>query len=94
MLYSPLAAPFVSAALTLFLAVGCFGEPAVRAWDLAAAARFAGGLWLASAGHGIWLDYTVYRVSWRIPANFWCGSLAAAMATAVALTKIYGGGGG
>ena len=89
MLYPPLAAPFVSSALTLFFAVGCFGPAAVSAWGVPEAARFAVGLWLVSACHGIWLDYTVYRISWRMLANFWCGSFTTAIVSASALALVH-----
>ena len=78
MLYPPLAAAGVQAALTLALARGLFGAPAVAKWGVDEGLRFAVALWAATSAHGIWLDLCVFRISWRIFLQFQLGSFATA----------------
>ena len=84
-LYFPLLAPVVQAALTRALAVGLFGAPAVSAWSHEAGARFAVGVWAATSAHGIWLDFTTFRLSPRVLVRFLVGSLAGAALTGALL---------
>ena len=78
MLYPPLAAAGVQAALTLALARGLFGAPAVAKWGADEGLRFALAIWSATSAHGIWLDLCVFRISWRIFLQFQLGSFATA----------------
>ena len=84
-LYFPLLAPTVQAALTRALAVGLFGAPAVAAWTREEGARFTVGLWAATSAHGIWLDFTTFRISPRILTRFLLGSLTTAAITGALL---------
>jgi hypothetical protein len=84
-LYFPLLAPAVQAALTRALAVGLFGAPSVAAWTRGEGARFAIGLWAATTAHGIWLDFTTFRISPRMLARFLLGSLVTAAITGALL---------
>ena len=88
MLYPPLLAPAVQAALSLSLATACFGAPAVRAWPLAAALRWSVALWACSAAHGILLDWAVFRMSWRVPLAWWAGSLAGALVAGACIAEL------
>lgn len=85
MLYPVLIAPFVSSLLCNLLARGLFGAAAVAAWSLSDALRFALALWACSAFHGIFMDWTVFRISWRVVVHWWGGSLVGAFATACAM---------
>ena len=90
MLYPPFFSPFVHSFLVLLFALACFGPPAVARWTFADAARFTLSAWATvSAGHGILLEYCVFRISWRIVVQFWFGTLAAALTTAYALARVY-----
>lgn len=96
MLY-PLLSPFVHAKLTLLFANACFGKLAVHRWTLAQALAFTLSLWAVSAGHGIFLDLCVFKMSWRVAVKFWAGSLGGAVANGASLAYVYsrrGGGGG
>ena len=88
MLYPPLIAPAVQAALSLALAVACFGEPAVRAWGVAEACRFTALVWACTSAHGILLDLCVFKMTWRVAAQWWAGSLAAALAAGVCMAEL------
>lgn len=78
MLYPPLAAAGVQAALSLALARFLFGEPAVARWAAPDGVRFTTAVWAATSLHGIWLDFCVFRISWRILLQFVVGSFATA----------------
>jgi hypothetical protein len=84
-LYYPLLSPIVTALLTRALAVGLFSAPAVAAWSRADGARFALALWSATSAHGIWLDYTVFRISPRILVMFLVSSCVGAACTGALL---------
>ncbi len=90
MLYPPLLGPFVQALLTLLLALALFREPAVSRWAWAEAASFTTAVWLCTSAHGIWLDYCVFRISWRPLLQFLLGSFVAALTTAFALVRVFG----
>ena len=79
MLYPPLLAPAVQAALSLAMAALCFGAPAVRSWSAETAIGFTVALWLCSAAHGILLDYAVFRMTWRVALQWWVGSFCQAL---------------
>jgi len=84
-LYFPLLAPAVQAALTRALAVGLFGAPAAARWSHEAGARFAVGVWAATSAHGIWLDFTTFRLPPSVAVRFLAGSLAGAAITGALL---------
>jgi len=88
MLYPPLLAPAVQAALSLALALACFGEPAVRAWGVAEACRFTALAWACTSAHGILLDLCVFKMTWRVAVQWWAGSLAAALAAGVCMAEM------
>jgi len=87
-----LAAPFVQAALSLLLALTLAGPSGVARWSLADAAAAAAVTWLAGAGQGILLDLATFRMTWRVAALWWAGSLAAELAATPALIYLYGSG--
>ena len=78
MLYFPLLAPTVQAALTRGLAVTFFGPSVASAWSREEGARFALTLWAATSAHGIWLDFTTFQISPRILVSWLVGSAVSA----------------
>jgi len=88
MMYPVIGAPWVQSLLTVSLARFLFGDATVASWGFNGALRFTTAAWLASAFHGIVLDYTVFRISWRVVLSWWAGSFAAAVATAYAISVV------
>lgn len=74
MLYPLLGSPFVRSGLDVFLAMACFGENAVRSWAPENAVSFCVLVWFCNAFHGIFLDYSCLKMTWRTPLNWWMGS--------------------
>ena len=42
-----------------------------------------------SAGHGILLDWSTFKISWRVAVQFWASSFAAALANGICLAYVY-----
>ena len=92
MLYPLLGSPLVGPTAVLVLAISCFGlgPSGLGAFSLGDSARFALCLWLASAFNGVLMDFSVFRVSWRILLGWWAGSLGSLLAIAYAMNVFYG----
>ena len=89
MLYHPFVSPLVHSTLFLLLSNAVFGESVVRSWSVAAAIQFSALVWACTSLHGIWLDYTTFKISAKVFVCFLVGSFVSSLVTGYCLASFY-----
>jgi len=89
MLYHPFLSPVVHTTLQLFLSNSLFGEESVKGWGSIEAVAFSVLVWFCTSFHGIWLDYTTFRISETVLISFLLGSLVTAVVTGYCVGSFY-----
>ena len=89
MAYYPFLFPLINSVLMLALALALHGDSLVRGWGYMEGVRFTLTVFSCTSLHGIFLDYTTFRISPKVFFSFVLGSFVNSLVVGYCLGSFY-----
>jgi hypothetical protein len=89
MAYYPFLFPLVHSVLMLALALALYGDSPVRGWGYSEGVRFSLTVWGCTSLHGIFLDFSTFRISPKVFLSFALGSFVNTLIVGYCLGSFY-----